>query len=790
MFNEFRVPIKRLKKRCSEKLFNFKTTLDIKDDLGIIGQERAMRAIKSGLSINKKGYNIFASGLVGTGKNSYSEIIANEFSNTKEAPCDWCYVYNFKNKDKPKVIKLNNGEGRKFKNDIKILISRLSIETVEVFKSKEFEERKNSIYRDFEKLTEDYIKELNKIAEKYNFKFQEIDNELISYPLLDNKPMTEEELENLDEDEINKIKEDSLKLSSEAYSIINKIKSLDGLLKIRIKNLKETTAYSIIESNISKLEEKYKSNEDVKTYLNELKDDILKNIDIFIKKRRNTLENEGENNSNLLTRYEVNLFIDNSSLNRAPVIKEYNPTYYNLLGKIEYTNQLGNLKTDHTKIKPGSMHKANGGYLIINANDLLLATNSWEGLKRALLGEKIIIENITRSSIVSEGLSPEPIPLDVKIILVGDNYTYQLLYYFDNDFKKLFRIKADFDDEIERNEENELKFASFVAKYANENNLKPFDVSAITKLIEHSSRLAEDQNKLTAIFSEIVEILIEADSIANFNNDEVVSKNHIEKAILEKTFRNNMYEEKFLEYIKNETLLIETSGRKIGQINGLSVIDLGQYSFGRPCKITASTFIGNDGVINIEREAEKSGSLHDKGVHILTGFLGDRFARKKPLALSASITFEQSYSLIDGDSASSTELYAILSSLSEVPIKQNIAVTGSVNQKGLIQPIGGVNEKIEGFFKTCKTKGFNGGEGVIIPYQNINNLMLSDEVIEYVEKGLFTIYAVKTIEEGIEILTDVKAGEMDECGNYQEGTLYHLVQNKLDKYANYYKNID
>lgn len=790
MIDNLRVPISLLKKKCDISLLDFSATEEIQSGFGLIGQLRAKKAMEFGLSINRKGYNIYVSGVVGTGRSSYSEIVANDYANNKKLPDDWCYVYNFKKPDSPIAIKLENSKGKIFMNDIKRLIRKIKIETYETFKSKEYEDKKDIIYRQFDRLTDEIIDELNEIAIKYDFKFQESDNELISYPLKDNKLMTEEELRELTDEEIDIIKKNSVKLSSEAYNIINKLKALDLKLKNRIKKLKENAAYNLVNTNLSKLIKKYNDNKEVIKFLNEIKYDIVKNIDNFIKKKKKSNSSELKNNDEFFDRYEINLLIDNSELKKAPVIKEVNPNYYNLFGKIEYINDLGNLKTDHTKIKPGSIHEANGGYLIINVKDLLLSSYSWEGLKRALMSDEIKIENINKTNVLAECIKPDSIPLDIKIILVGDNRTYQLLYYYDEDFKKLFRIRADFDDEIERTSENIKKISYFISKICEDKSLKYFNKNAIARIIEYSSKTVEDKNKLTARFNDIVELMYEADTIADIDNSEYVSGEHIKKAILEKCYRNNKYEEKILEYIKSGNILIETSGYKIGEINGLTVIDLGQYSFGRPCKITASTFVGRDGIINIEREVEQSGSIHDKGVHILSGFLGERFARTKPLSLSCSITFEQTYGMVDGDSASSTELYSIISSLAELPINQGIAVTGSVNQKGMIQPIGGVNEKIEGYFKTCKEKGFKGGEGVIIPFQNISNLMLDDEVIESVDNGIFTIYAVKTIDEGIEILTGVKAGTLDKNDKYKKGTVNYLVQKKLDSYASYFTEFE
>lgn len=788
------VPVEKLKNSCDLNVFQFETTEEIPPIKEIIGQERAMKALKFGLSVKKKGYNIFVTGITGTGRNSYSYSVAKDFAKIRKTPDDWCYVYNFKKPECPKAIRLNAGQGIVFKREVENVISKLRVDIPKVFSSREYEDRKNLIYHNYQQKVEEIIDELNEIAKNYGFIFKQNENGLISIPLVDGRPINEEELENISEEEIIKLRENSSKLSAEAYDIFNKFRKLDEQLRDRLKQLNEKVAFDAVDFYLDQLMKKYKDNEEIEKFLNEMEDDIIKNLSQFLDKEESSKLSEiiGKLSKyeDFFKRYEINLFIDNSNCQGAPVIREANPNYYNLLGKIEYVNEASMLKTDHTRIKPGAIHEANGGYLIIQAKDILTNPFAWDGLKRSLISGEIKIENIIKGSVVAETLKPEPISLDIKVIVIGDYYTYQLLYDYDDDFKKLFKIRADFDIEMERNEENIRKIASFIASHCKGENLRHFHKSAVGKIVEYCSRLAEDQRKLTARFNEIVEILYEADAWAESMGDSVITDKHIVKAIEEKIFRNNKYEEKLQELFKDGTLIIETSGWKVGEINGLAVMDSGQYSFGRPNKITVSTFVGEEGIINIEREVQKSGSIHDKGVLILSGYLGEKYARETPLSLTASITFEQSYEFIDGDSASSTELYALLSSLSDLPINQAIAVTGSVNQKGMIQPIGGVNEKIEGFYKVCKSKGFKGGEGVIIPYQNIKNLMLSDDVIQAVKEGKFTIYAVKTIEEGIEILTGVPAGEMDDKGRYPAGTVNYLVQKKLDKYANISREYD
>jgi lon-related putative ATP-dependent protease len=487
----------------------------------------------------------------------------------------------------------------------------------------------------------------------------------------------------------------------------------------------------------------------------------------------------------IYTKYAINLLVDNSETKGAPVIKADNPTFYNLMGKVEYEGRMGVMSTDFTKIKPGFLHYANGGYLIIQAKDIFSKSFAWEGLKRALHNNRLQIENIGEhtSLIATTSINPDPIPLDVKVIIIGNMEIYQLLYHYDEDFRKLFKIRADFDVEMSCSRENITSLASFVHTHCKTHKLRHFDRTAVAEMLEYNLRLAGDQNKLSTQFNNQVEIIYEADTWAEIMGDQLVQAKHVLKAIREKAYRSNLYEEKIQRDIDEGTILIDTAGEKIGQVNGLAVYDLGQYRFGKPARITAATFAGQKGFVNIERESNISGSIHNKGVYILGGYLGQKFAQKYPFAFTAYIAFEQSYGGVDGDSASSTELYAILSSLAELPIEQGLAVTGSVNQKGEIQPIGGVNEKIEGFFEVCKNKGMTGDQGVLIPHQNMKNLMLKDEVIQAVKDGQFHIFKVKTVEEGIEILTGVAAGELDEFGRYAENTVFGKVAKKLKRFA-------
>lgn len=788
MISTLRLKAEELTSPCDICDLPFETTGDLKPLKEIIGQDRAVEALEFGLNIKKKGYNIFIAGLSGTGRNSYANSITEKLAETMPIPNDWVYVYNFKNPDSPKALSMEAGNGAHFKKNIEGMIKQLRKEIPTTFSGTEYESKKNDIIKEFQQRNQEIVDELNKTSKKHGFLFKETEEGLVTLPLKEGRPMTQEEYAALSVEEMEKLREASNNLSLETMELFNKLRDLQEELNIAIKKLDEKIAYDLINYHIKKMIQRYGHRKEIVDYINDLEKDIIENVDAFKtgdnkKDMKQLLMMPMKSNEQFFNRYRVNLFIDNAGLKHAPIINETNPTFSNILGAIEYKNEMGILKTDFMEIKPGSLHKANGGFLILQAKDILTQPFAWESLKRTLKTSEINIESLSNQMgyVVTSTLKPEAIPIDVKVILIGDNYIYHTLYNLDEDFKKLFKIMADFDVEMEKNKENLLKMAKFIATHCNQEGLKEFDKTAVARVIEYSSRLADHQEKLSSRFNQIVEILYEADAWAQYEGATLVSKAHVEKAIKQKIYRNSKYEEKLNEMFKEGTLLIDVEGEKIGQINGLAVMGTGEYTFGKPSRITVSTYRGKPGIINIEREVQKSGSLHDKGVLILSGYLGCKYAQEQPLSLSVSISFEQNYSIIDGDSASSTELYAILSSIAEVPIKQSIAVTGSVNQKGEIQPIGGVNEKIEGFFDICKIKGLTGEQGVMIPKQNIKNLMLKEEVIEAVKNNKFHIYAVSHVEEGIEILTGLPAGKKNEKGEYPEGTLNYLIVEKLKK---------
>lgn len=775
--DKYKVKIEDLKPKNVLNDIEFNTTKDISPIKDIIGQDRAVQAIKFGLKMNQKGYNIYVAGTSGVGRTSYTHALIKDHA--KENPNknlkDWVYVNNFKNSNEPTALCFDAGQGKVFKKDIEDIIDKLKDEIPKIFNSKEYEYHSRLLMSELESNVQKIIEELNEFARPKGFKFQVTERGLMSIPIKeDGTLMQEDELGSLTAVDVNKLREDGIKLNQESKDYIDKIKSCEDIYKNKTLELDKNVGRSLVGFYGQYLLNKYGNDEKAQKYINEICNDIVDNISKFKSTGEETQQNPmallgimpHKNDEKLFNKYKVNLFIDNSECNDCKIIIENNPTYYNLTGSIDYKNEIGALTTSFMEIKPGALHKANGGYLIINTKDLLSNPFSWDCLKRSLKTNKIAIESLNKQLgyLVTSTLKPEPIDLDVKVILVGDGYYYSLLYAYEEDFRNLFKIMADFDIEINKNKENIYKTVQLIANKCNEENLKQFDKSAVERLIEYSMRLSDNKDKLTAKFNKIVDIIYEAQAVSPDTN-EYITKEDVQNAIDLKIYRSNKYEEKLNEMFEDGTLLIDIDGEKVGQINGLAVMGTGEYSFGKPSKITASTYKGRRGVINIEREIKQSGSIHDKGVLILSGYLGARYGKEKPLSITTSITFEQNYNGVDGDSASSTELYAIISSISDIPIKQHIAVTGSVSQKGEIQPIGGINQKIEGFFDVCKIKGFTGKQGIMMPIQNVKNLLLKDEIVQAVKEGKFNIYAISNIEEGLEILTGKNIDEIDKIVN-------------------------
>jgi len=759
-----------LRKYCDKNIFKFKTTEELQPIEYLIGQDRALNAINFSLDIKVDGYNLYVSGIPGSGRTTSIRKIVEEKAKSEKTPDDLIYVYNFKNPDKPNLIKFPAGRGNFFAKDIDELISTIRKTIPKAFEAEDYEKRRNEVVKKFQLEKEKILQEVETMAKDKGFLIQLTQTGVLTVPLQNGQPLKPEDFSKLPPEEQKRIQEEGEKLLEEINEVVLKLKKIDKKIFESLKDLDIEIAVFAIGHLLKDLIKKYEDVPEVSDYFESLKDDVIENLAFF----RGTKESEEA--EEFLKRYKINVFVDNSNTKGAPVIYETNPTYYNLFGGIDYENKMGFMVTNFNLIKAGSIHKANGGYIIINALDLLINQFSWDTLKRTLKNKESIIENPLEQFkvIPTVSIKPEPIPMNLKVILIGTPYIYYLLYDYDDDFKKLFKVKADFDTEMDRNEENMLKYVNFISSYVKKSNLKHLTRDAVSEVIDYGSRIVEDQNKVTTRFQIIGDLITEANYWADKENSKYIEDKHIIKAIEEKEYRSNLIEKKIHELIKDGTILIDVDGEKVGQINGLAIISLGDFTFGRPTKITADISMGAKGVVNIEREVKLSGRIHDKGVMILSGFIGERYAKDKPLSLSATLTFEQSYEEVEGDSASSAELYALISSIADIPIKQYYAVTGSVNQKGEIQPIGGVNNKIEGFFETCKIKGLNGKQGVIIPYQNKKDLMLKKEVIDAVKDGKFHIYAIKTIDEGLEILTGLNIKEIDKKVNE---SLYKLAIN-------------
>lgn len=781
-----------LKNVCTSQELGFKTTDEVEPFEGIIGQERAIKAFEFGLNVKMKGYNIYVAGPSGSGKTTYAKQSAQKKAREEKVPYDWCYVYNFDDPRSPLSLRFDPGVGRQFRDDMNELISFFKTELSKAFASEDYDRQKTDLSRTYDDKRDELIKRLDNVAADNGFSLKTSSSGIIFQPVVNGQLIDEESYDSLEEDVKEGINERLEEMQDDVNSIMRDIKGVDKEYKQKMDDLDYKIGMFAIGHYVSSLQEKYQNSERVIKYLEAVQEDVLENIDQFAE---NEPDEEdpiaalipkigGVKTEDATLKYRVNLIVDNSKTEGAPVIVDYNPTYYNLVGEVEYDNEYGNLTTDFMKIKAGLMHKANGGYLIVQAQDLLSNVQAWEALRRIIKTREITIENLRDQigAITVTTLKPEPIPADVKVILIGGAYYYELLRGYDDDFSKLFKIRADFDYEMDRSEENVYKIAGFISRFSKKENTAPFDSSAVAAVIEYASRIVESQKKISTRFNLISEILAESATWAMMDNAKVITAEYVKKASSEREYRLAMYQEKMNELLDDDTVMIATDGKFVGKINGLAVLDMGDYVFGSPTRITATTYMGKSGIVNIEKEAEMSGPTHNKGVQIITGYLGSMYAQNMPLSLSCRIAFEQNYNGIDGDSASSTELYCILSSLSGIPVDQSLAVTGSVNQCGEIQAIGGVTYKIEGYFDLCNRRGLTGRQGVVIPVSNIKDLVLKDEVIEAVKNGMFHIYPVSTIDEGIEILLGTEAGVKDENGEYPPESVHGRVMAKLREF--------
>jgi lon-related putative ATP-dependent protease len=789
---KYSVPVEKLRWICPEDILKFTCTADIQPLRDFIGQDRAIDAINFGLSLERAGYNLFLTGLTGTGKAATVKARLKRFIDEKEAegikyqPYDWCYVYNFSEPDQPRILRLPQGLGKAFHNHMETLLRRLKEEIPKTFGSEQYNKRKQDIMEEHQRRYQEAMDELESGARTKSLMVQLSPTGAVVVPLVEGKPLSREDFLSLPEHERDAIEAKRLEMMRKVEETYAKFRELEKEIGEKMKEIDLKAGEFAISHPFEEMFITYREYPETLKFLEEAKKYTLSKLDLF-QQVSPDLQAPGFPvvQGDPFIAYKVNVFVDNSSTVGPPIIFEPNPNWFNIFGKIERKAFMGTYVSDHTMIKSGAVQLANGGYLLLNIRDVLLNAGVWEGLKRVIKTKEIRVEDPWEhvGFIAPQGMKTQPMPVDFKIIVMGDDSIYQLLTMYDEDFWEMFKVKADFDSQMDRTDDNVRAYACFISLCCNDEQLLPFDRSGVAKLIEYAARSAGDQEKLSARFGPVKDLIIESDHWARGSQSQMIKGEHVEKAIREKIHRLDLIAERMRQMISEGTIMVDVDGAVVGQVNGLSVYDLGIFSFGRPNRITAKTFLGRRGVINIERESQLSGRIHDKGVLILSGYLGWKYAQDKPLSLSASICFEQSYSGVEGDSASSTELYAILSSLSELPISQSIAVTGSVNQKGEVQPIGGVNHKIEGFFDVCKEKGLTGEQGVMIPHLNMRHLMLREDVVQAIKEGKFSIYAVKTIDEGIEILTGVPAGERHADSTYPEGTVNHLVDKRLRDYA-------
>jgi len=767
-----RLTVKQLRCDCARDQFEFETTEEVEPFVeGVIGQKRAVEAMDFGFNIDREGYNIFMAGPTGTGKKTYARKKADDMAEELSTPADMIYIFNFDDPESPQALTVPAGRGRPLRDDMESVVDELKEELPKLFEGEEFEEKRNNIMSEYQQESNRMMEEFDQEIREEGFMLQQTEQGPVPVPLSEEgEPMDQDEYQNLEDDKREELREKSQDIKQRLDKLMREIRDKKEKAQEELSELQEQMGLSIVRPIIDQLKHRYSDcGEEVQEYLEDVKHDIVNNLGKFLqddKEQKMPLPFGGmaRNDGDFFVRYQVNLIVDNSQTEGGPVVFETNPTYYNLFGKIEGKSKFGTVTTDFTMIKGGSLHEANGGYLILQAKDVLTNPFSWETLKRALINQEHQVENIGEQyrSYPISSLKPEPFDIDVKVILVGSPLLYQLLYNYDDEFKKLFKIKAHFDTEMERSKENMEKFASFVAQVCEREELTHFTAGAVSRTIEYSSRLARDTEKMSTRFNEMMEVLYEASTWAELDESEYVTEDHVIKALDKKEYRANLAEEKIQEMLDRDKLLVDVKGEETGQINGLSVHFSGEHSFGRPSRITCQSYLGQEGVVNIERKAKMSGKIHDKGVLILSGFLGGKYAREKSLTLSASIAFEQSYSGVDGDSASCAELLTIISSVTGLPLRQDLAITGSMNQKGKVQPIGGVNCKIEGFHHVCKERGFTGEQGVVIPEQNRENLMLKEDVMESVEEDDFHVYTIEEIDEAIELFFDRPAGEVHE----------------------------
>ena len=775
-----------LRRVCNPSRFGFKDTSELASLDMVIGQERAVQAIEFGLEMRSPGYNIFVTGAEGTGKSTIVKDLTSRFAKTQPVPDDWCLVNNFSDEFRPRAIALPPGRGPSFAKKISRLVNDLKKEIPKVFETEAHRKKLAAIKSRFNSRQQAVFQKIERFAAERSLHIDSSQKDYPVVPVVDGKILAADDYQKLPAGVRAAIDQKIGQMQAEIEKSGRTIEKLGQQLHADIERLMNEAVLALVKKRLDPFRKDLKNRRPLLDYLEALQADIVENFNLFMPAEKSEPPAAGDcpqPPKAPFQKYQVNVLVHRELMKGAPVIYEANPTYFNVFGRIEKRAFMGTVTTDFTLVLAGALLNASGGYLIMEIESLLMYPYVWEALKRALQAKSLQIEDVAEESAFgATSLRPEPIPLEVKVILLGSYETFEVLQNFDSRFNKIFKVRADFDQEVARTAETEQLYARFIARVCREENLLPFNPRGVAAIVEFGEKYVSDQNKLSIRFGPLLGVLKESDFWARRQHAKVISEKHVVRAFQEHRFRYSLYEQKVHESYRDGSIMIDVAGAATGQINGLAVYQIGEYSFGRPVRITAETFLGKPGVINIEREADLSGSIHDKGVLILSGYLGSVFAQHHPLSLAISITFEQSYNDIDGDSASSAELYAILSSLSGIPIRQGIAVTGSVNQKGRVQVIGGVNQKVEGFFEVCREKGLTGEQGVIIPFFNVQNLMLRKDVVDAVRKDQFHVYRVSTVEEGIEILTGVSAGRPDGEGRYPPGTVFGEVQKKLKTY--------
>jgi lon-related putative ATP-dependent protease len=786
----FIIPVEDLRRRQDPAVFEFECTEDLTPLTEFIGQDRALRSLQFGLDMHKAGYNVFVTGLTGTGK--ATAILEHVRKNVEErraagavaGPGDWCYVYNFREPDQPNGLRLSAGQARRLQDELERLLVSVRTNVTRAFISEEYEQQRRLIMEAGQREAQGIIEGAQREAAGAGLSLNFSPMGVSLLPMAGDQVMTPEQFGALPPDERAAIEERQRNLSGRIAEVTQKLRAIEREVGHKLHELDRQVAQSVMAGSFEAIMEQHQADGEVATFLQELREFATENVLLL-------REPEGQAQAlpappaggqpDPFLAFRVNVFVDNTGAEGPPIVVEPNPSWTNLFGRIERKAFFGTYVSDHMLLKPGSVHRANGGYLILNLVDLMTKPGAWDGLKRLIRTREARLEDPGEQYgfLPPQALRPEPIPVDLKLIITGDPMAYFLLTAYDEEFWEMFKVKADFDYQIPRNPENVLAYAGFTCAVCQREGLRHFDRTAVARLVEHGSRSVDDQEKLSARFGRLRDVIVEADYWARKGGADLVAGEHVQRAINERIYRLNLVEERMREMIARGTIIIDTEGAAPGQVNGLAVLDFGDFSFGRPSRITARTYLGQRGVVSIDRESQLSGKIHDKGVLTLSGYLSATYAHDKPLSLSATISFEQGYDSVDGDSASLAELCAVLSSLADVPIRQDYAITGSVNQKGEVQPIGGVNQKVEGFHDLCRAIGFSGEQGVIIPERNRRNLMLRDDVLESVERGDFRIMSVNTVEDALEALTGIPAGERDEDGAYPEDTVHHRVDKRL-----------